>query len=154
MADGVPPVLWSLMAVLGVVVAVAGIRRQHREVAASVRRVAEPVPPWEIEAEAFNAAVVTYVWGLPRQDVPGDHPDDVRRWHGSHAEWLLAAIASYRETAAGLPGDAAAIARVLRVESPMLSRDAADSLAAWAVRSGPAEPAERAGGDDEDAAGP
>ena len=103
-------------------------------------RLAEPVEPWAFTDRDLSWAVVTYVWGLPRQPVPGSHPDDVRRWSGSHAEPLLEVVLEYLELAYRLPDwtadtPEAAEERVagLLEGDPFLTRQAARSLAAWSV---------------------
>lgn len=125
----------AALVLTGLVVAAAVALRQRRAEARAIRGLEHPADPWsQIDQVMVNQAVVTYVWGLPRQAVPGDHADDVRRWFGRTAGPLLSIVAGYLEAAFEMPdGDRERIADGLRGDHPELSRDAARSLAAWAV---------------------
>jgi hypothetical protein len=134
--------------------------RERRAEARAIELAARPVDPWTlIDGAAVSTAIVTYVWGLPRGAVPGDHRDEVRRWYGARAEPCLALIAGHLEDAYRIPDwstdtpeDAAErIVREVRATHPDLTDDAARSLAAWAVHAWtewyaePFDPADHAG---------
>jgi hypothetical protein len=95
-----------------------------------------------ITPQATNLAVLIHVYGIPRQDVPGDHRDAVRSRFGRSAAALQWSVDRLLEHAAGLRDDAGGgdggdrgegIARRLRAAYPEMTADAADALAAWAA---------------------
>ena len=102
-----------------------------------LERLARPVDPNAgITPQATNLAVLTYVYGIPRQEVPGDYRDAVHSRFGSSGPALLWSVDRLLQEAAGIRdagGDPAAVARQLRERYPEMSADAAHALSAWAA---------------------
>jgi hypothetical protein len=120
----------------------ASWRDDRREIA----RLRQPVDPSVgVTPQATNQAVLMYVLGFPRQDVPGDHPDAVRARFGATAPLLLAGVdrllgeaSRCRDLARDGDDPEGATARRLREDNPELTADAAHALAAWALARGDA----------------
>ena len=134
-------VLLVLLVVSVLVLAAYRAFRAWYDEQGELERLARPVDPNAgITPQATNLAVLTYVYGIPRQDVPGDHRVAVgTRFGGSAAalQWsvdrLLELAAGLRDEAADAGGDPGeAVVRELRERYPDMSADAAHALSAWA----------------------
>ena len=106
--------------------------RQERGEIASLRRPVDPAVG--LTPQATNQAVVMYVYGFPRQDLPGDHRDAVTARFGMTAPLLLERIDDLLAEATRLrdlhPGDA--LPDALAREHPILTPAAANALSSWA----------------------
>jgi hypothetical protein len=133
--------LAAVLVVVGIDAAYNAFRLWYDEHRA-LERLRRPVDPRVgLTPEATSLAVLIYVYGIPRQDVPGDHRDDVRYRFGTTAPLLLDRVDHLLREATrirDLPrerGDdaGAAIVRHLTAEYHVLTTDAASALATWAV---------------------
>jgi hypothetical protein len=105
---------------------------ERREIA----RLRQPVDPSVgLTPVATNQAVLMYVYGFPRQDVPGDHRDAVTARFGMTAPLLLERVDDLLAQAALLRdrhGAGDALERHLGEQNPILTPAAAGALSAWA----------------------
>lgn len=111
---------------------------ERREIA----RGQQPVDPGVgLTPVATNQAVVMYVYGFPRQDVPGDHRDAVTSRFGMTAPLLLERVDDLLAQATLLHdshdshdshGAGDTLERHLVEQNPILTPAAAAALSAWA----------------------
>jgi hypothetical protein len=115
---------------------------EHRE----LRQLKRPVDPRVgLTSQATSLAVLIYVYGIPRGDVPGDHRGAVRYRFGMTAPLLLERVDRLLREASRIrdePGEdrRGEIMRQLTLEYDVLSAEAARALAAWADSHRPPNP--------------
>jgi len=132
-----------LLVFVGIDAACSAFRVWYDEYRA-LARLREPVDPAVgLTPAATSLAVLVYVYGIPRGDEPGDHRDAVRYRFGATAPLLLERVDRLRREAVRLRdrrerGDdsGGAIVRQLTLEYDVLTREAAEALAAWALTRG------------------
>jgi hypothetical protein len=142
----------GVLVLVGIDAAYSAFRLWYDERRALARLRTPVDPSVGLTPQATSLAVLIYVYGIPRRDVPGDHRDAVRYRFGTAAPLLLERVdrllreASRLRDLPGEPGDdsSGAIARQLGAEYGILTPDAAKALAAWAISPGTAAPPGRA----------